>query len=61
MKLYVVIRSAEDGPDLDLSAVAWSKDRALEKALHSNSIAPGWAAENPILRVAVFELQEVEP
>jgi|GEM_PF-2935251 len=59
MKLYIVIRDFQDGPDTDLSAVAWDADRALEKAIVANTKAPSWAKENPIIRVAAYELKEV--
>ncbi|AQV01753.1 hypothetical protein [Desulfococcus multivorans] len=59
MKLYIAIRNHEDGPFEDLSTASWSARSALEKANDADREHPHLATKRPVVRVAVFELNEI--
>jgi hypothetical protein len=59
MKIYIAIRNHEDGPFEDLSTTSWTAQTALDKARDADREHPHLATKRPVVRVAVFELNEI--
>jgi transposase len=54
--LYVPVRVSEDGPWLDSSSAALTREMAELDVKRVNEHLPGWAKANPVQRIGRFSL-----
>lgn len=56
--LFAVIRIADGREYIDISSLSGTAQDAAETAAHSDKMLPGWARENPVVRVSAVTLSE---
>jgi hypothetical protein len=61
MKIYIAIRNFEgEGEREDLPTASWSEQSAMDKARDRDGRSADWAHRNPVVRIGVFEIEEVK-